>query len=378
MAIGNNESGICDIKHWRDIVAISANVFNTIGLKADGTVIGAGEIGTDIIPLWQDIVAISSGFSHTVGLKANGTVVAGSINEDGQCNTQDWRNIGPVSEEQRLKKQQEDKEEQRNLVEQQRLAEQQRIQLKEQMKLKEKESKRKWRIGIFLHLFIVAIYHYLLWGTNIIHDMLFFPTVIILFGILAFIFGIINFTLRRGRNNSWAFGLLLIMAVITSVTMCVWSGFDFFYSIVMTVSYSVRLLLYMIPGSILLLGIAPITWIEKKVKLALLGLFLQTGLMLGFLSILWGTKLIYNIESVVITLLLPGVLSLAAGIISVIFRRGADGNWAFWFIVITVIVSSITVCIWQNEGFGAFLIMSIILLIPTIPGLIIVSKAEGY
>lgn len=42
---------------------------------------------------WKDIVAISAGKFHTVGLKADGTVVAVGWNKNGQRNVSGWRNI---------------------------------------------------------------------------------------------------------------------------------------------------------------------------------------------------------------------------------------------------------------------------------------------
>ena len=41
--------------------------------------------------------------AHTVGLKADGTVVAVGRNYEGQCDTESWRDIGPVLEESVLK-----------------------------------------------------------------------------------------------------------------------------------------------------------------------------------------------------------------------------------------------------------------------------------
>lgn len=43
---------------------------------------------------WKDIVAIAAGDYHTVGLKADGTVVAVGRNKEGQCNTENWFSVG--------------------------------------------------------------------------------------------------------------------------------------------------------------------------------------------------------------------------------------------------------------------------------------------
>jgi alpha-tubulin suppressor-like RCC1 family protein len=102
VAVGYNKYGQCNVNEWRDIVAVSAGGYHTVGLKTDGTVIAVGEndVNQCDISGWHNIVAISAGYNHTVGLKADNTVVA--IGSDyGQCNTGDWQDIGPVTEERR-------------------------------------------------------------------------------------------------------------------------------------------------------------------------------------------------------------------------------------------------------------------------------------
>jgi hypothetical protein len=70
-------------------------------LKANGSVvaIGMNNEGQCNTGDWRDIVAVIVGFLCTVGLKADGTVVAVGENSHGQCNTSDWCNIGPVDKE---------------------------------------------------------------------------------------------------------------------------------------------------------------------------------------------------------------------------------------------------------------------------------------
>lgn len=55
--MGNNEYGQCDVSAWKDIVAISANGFHTVGLKADGTVVAVGmnSDGECGVGEWKDI-----------------------------------------------------------------------------------------------------------------------------------------------------------------------------------------------------------------------------------------------------------------------------------------------------------------------------------
>ncbi len=99
IAIGNNDYGQCDVEDWKDIVAISTNSFYTVGLKSDRTVVAVGNIVDEECNVkdWKDIVAISAGESHIVGLKSNGTVVAIGGNWNGQCNVEDWTDIIAIS-----------------------------------------------------------------------------------------------------------------------------------------------------------------------------------------------------------------------------------------------------------------------------------------
>ena len=71
VAVGDNESGQCDVSDWTDIVAVSVGDYHTIGLKSDGTVVavGANDIGQCDVSDWTDIVAVSAGSGCTVGLK---------------------------------------------------------------------------------------------------------------------------------------------------------------------------------------------------------------------------------------------------------------------------------------------------------------------
>ena len=83
------------------IIAISSSEDGfLVGLRNDGTVITNG-FGWDHrqsdVESWTEIVAISAGLSHTVGLKADGTVVAVGDNSAGQLNVGFWTNIVTVA-----------------------------------------------------------------------------------------------------------------------------------------------------------------------------------------------------------------------------------------------------------------------------------------
>jgi len=108
IAIGENEGGSCNTVEWRDIVAIAAEDRYTVGLKSNGTIIIAS---TDLVfytNALRNIISVSAGGWHIVGLKADGTVVAIGDNENkekngnkysneyGQCNVTEWRDIVTV------------------------------------------------------------------------------------------------------------------------------------------------------------------------------------------------------------------------------------------------------------------------------------------
>lgn len=108
VAVGCNNYGQCNVRDWRNIVAIAAGGSHTTGLKADGTVVAVGcnDYGQCDVQDWRDIVAIAVGdddseyaftegqyahLCHTIGLKSDGTVVAVGCNIYGQCNVQNWK-----------------------------------------------------------------------------------------------------------------------------------------------------------------------------------------------------------------------------------------------------------------------------------------------
>ncbi len=67
---------------WKDIIAISAGKFHTVGLKQDGTVVstryrGQDEyyFGQDRVSGWKDIIMITAGDDFSAGLTSDGKVV---------------------------------------------------------------------------------------------------------------------------------------------------------------------------------------------------------------------------------------------------------------------------------------------------------------
>jgi hypothetical protein len=77
---------------------IAAGGRHTVGIRPDGTVVATGnnDDGQCNVDDWTDIGFVAAGFSHTVGLEEDGTVVATGNNDDGQCNVDGWTDIGLV------------------------------------------------------------------------------------------------------------------------------------------------------------------------------------------------------------------------------------------------------------------------------------------
>ena len=95
-AIGNNDYGQCGTSSWRDVVAISASYFHTLGLKADGTVYAVGDnrYGECEVDNWKDIVMVVSANDCSFGLKKDGTVVwAGKLARKDKNEIKSWKNI---------------------------------------------------------------------------------------------------------------------------------------------------------------------------------------------------------------------------------------------------------------------------------------------
>ncbi|MCL2356883.1 MAG: hypothetical protein FWC70_06975 [Defluviitaleaceae bacterium] len=96
-AAGVNSDGQCNTNtyDWRDITAVSAGAFFTVGLRADGTVLGVGrnDFGQLDVQNWTQIKKISAGARHTVGLREDGTLLACGQSRHGECRVSHWRNI---------------------------------------------------------------------------------------------------------------------------------------------------------------------------------------------------------------------------------------------------------------------------------------------
>ncbi len=78
---------------------VAAGGYHTVGLKADGTVVATGldDDGQCEVDDWEYMVQIAAGEYHTVGLKSDGTVVAVGSNASGQLAVGDWEDIVQVA-----------------------------------------------------------------------------------------------------------------------------------------------------------------------------------------------------------------------------------------------------------------------------------------
>ena len=99
VAVGYNSDGQCNVTAWTDIVQVSPGAYHTVGLKSDGTVVAVGSNGEGQcnVTAWTDIVQVSAGGLFTIGLKSDGTAVALGYNAHGQCNVTTWTDIVQVS-----------------------------------------------------------------------------------------------------------------------------------------------------------------------------------------------------------------------------------------------------------------------------------------
>ena len=98
-AFGQSDRSQCFVKFWRNITAVSAGDYHSLGLRNDGTVVavGANSEGQCWVDHWKQIKAISAGATHSVGLRYNGTVIAAGSNDHRECDVGRWRNITAIS-----------------------------------------------------------------------------------------------------------------------------------------------------------------------------------------------------------------------------------------------------------------------------------------
>lgn len=100
---GSSLNGQSSVYQWSDIRQVAATRFHTVGLKTDGTAVEAGgwhtgSLNTGIgVSSLGDIQQVAVGMRHAVGLRWDNTVVAVGANGDGQCNVDSWSDIRQVA-----------------------------------------------------------------------------------------------------------------------------------------------------------------------------------------------------------------------------------------------------------------------------------------
>ena len=87
------------IREWRDLTAISVGREHMLGLLPNGTVVSAGNPynGECDVGGWTNIVAISAGDCYSAAVRSDGTAVATGSNNQGQCNVDWWTDTVAVS-----------------------------------------------------------------------------------------------------------------------------------------------------------------------------------------------------------------------------------------------------------------------------------------
>ena len=83
-------------KDWYGIIDVIFGYNQTFGIRADGTIVVIGNYLQDDED-WKDIVAISSFLGETIGLKSNGEVVLDSSDSERKTTVESWKKISAIS-----------------------------------------------------------------------------------------------------------------------------------------------------------------------------------------------------------------------------------------------------------------------------------------
>ena len=88
-----------EVSTWKSVKAIACCRYGTVGLCEGGTVVSCGfpKDVADELASWTDITSVACGKEHIVGLRRNSTVVACGENGKGQCGVDSFRNVGMIS-----------------------------------------------------------------------------------------------------------------------------------------------------------------------------------------------------------------------------------------------------------------------------------------
>jgi alpha-tubulin suppressor-like RCC1 family protein len=100
VATGSNTYGQCNVDDWTDIEKIYAGGYLSVGVKSNGEIIVIGndfDESFDFSEWPPNIIKIAVSNKNIVGLSNTGTVHVAGNNEYGQCNTQDWSGIVDIT-----------------------------------------------------------------------------------------------------------------------------------------------------------------------------------------------------------------------------------------------------------------------------------------
>lgn len=97
LTAGDNSKGQCNTGGWKNVTAISARSYQTVGLLADGTVVETGSrydnADVSMVRNWKDMVAVCAGDNHIIAIRKNGKPFGCGANQKGQCDVLPWNNI---------------------------------------------------------------------------------------------------------------------------------------------------------------------------------------------------------------------------------------------------------------------------------------------
>jgi len=85
VAWGWNDYGQCDVPAGDNFVAVSAGWKESLGLRADGSIVAWGDDRIGATPSGNDYTAISLGLNHALALRADGSITAWGSDYYGQC-----------------------------------------------------------------------------------------------------------------------------------------------------------------------------------------------------------------------------------------------------------------------------------------------------
>lgn len=91
----NNRDGKFEPEKWKDLVSVGIGYENTVGLRADGTVVacGSNSVVNESVTKWKDIKAIRVAGSFVIGLRTDGTVAACGTNGFFRDDKEKWARI---------------------------------------------------------------------------------------------------------------------------------------------------------------------------------------------------------------------------------------------------------------------------------------------